>query len=100
MENTKVREYLEKAYEKFDARNVSKAFWLVYTKEDLDPSVKEEMEYAYGAFDLVGDSKKEVRDTLDEIKWVGEKYAREPYKYDETGRPLYIDEEGNWAIHI
>ena len=57
MENTKVREYLEKAYEKFDARNVSKAFWLVYAKEDLDPSVKEEMEYAYGAFDLVGDSK-------------------------------------------
>lgn len=100
MENTKVREYLEKAYEKFDARNVSKAFWLVYAREDLDPSVKEEMEYAYGAFDLVGNSKKEERDVLDEIGWVGAKYGREPYKYDENGRPLYITEEGYLAISI
>ena len=32
--------------------------------------------------------------------WVGAKYDREPYKYDENGRPLYITEEGYLAISI
>ena len=94
-----VEEYLNKAYDKWDAREVAIAFNAVYYGNwEKEEEYQEIANYARAAFDMMGDEDQEIVDFL--INYVGTRYLREPYGTFPNGTPRFIGEEGEWVLRI
>lgn len=96
MENTKVREYLEKGFKKFDARSYTRALWRVEDGLSVEEEIQPEMEYAAKAYEMDNDVKK----VKSELRWACEKYDREIYRTDNRGNEYHISFQGQSYILV
>lgn len=96
MENIKVREYLEKGFEKFDARTYTRALWRVEDGLSVEEEIQPEMEYASKAYEMDEDVKK----VKSELRWACEKYDREIYRTDNRGNEYHITFEGQTVVQV